>query len=98
MRADSDIQRDVELELRYDPAIESRDIGASVRNRIVTLTGFVRSYTERFQAERDAKWVAGVAAIVDELEREEAERAAWQAPGVTVVENRLLVGDPALLP
>jgi osmotically-inducible protein OsmY len=31
-------------------------------------------------------------------EREEAERAAWQAPGMTVVENRLLVGDPALLP
>ena len=68
MRADSDIQRDVELEIRYDPAIESHDIGVSVRNRIVILTGFVRSCTERFQAERDAKRVAGVAAIANELE------------------------------
>ena len=67
MRADSDIQRDVELEIRYDPAIDSHDIGVSVRNRIVTLTGFVRSYTEHYQAERDAKRVAGVAAIANEL-------------------------------
>ena len=68
MRADSDIQRDAELEIRYDPAIESHDIGVSVRNRIVILTGLVRSYTERFQAERDVKRVAGVAAIANELE------------------------------
>lgn len=68
MRADSDIQHDVELEIRYDPAIRSPDIGVAVRNRIVTLTGFVRSFTERFQAERDAKRVAGVAAIANELE------------------------------
>jgi osmotically-inducible protein OsmY len=68
MRADSDIQRDVELEIKYDPVIDSHDIGVSVRNRVVTLTGFVRSYTERFQAERDAKRVAGVAAIANELQ------------------------------
>jgi osmotically-inducible protein OsmY len=67
MRADSDIQRDVELEIRFDPAIESRDIGVSVRNRVVVLTGAVRSYTERFQAEQNAKRVAGVAAIANEL-------------------------------
>jgi len=68
MRADSDIQHDVELEIRYDPAIDSHDIGVSVRNRIVTLTGFVRSFTEHSQVERDAKRVAGVAAIANELQ------------------------------
>jgi osmotically-inducible protein OsmY len=68
MRADSDIQHDVELELRYDPVVESRDLGVSVRNGVVILTGFVRSYTERFQAERDAKRVVGVSAIANELQ------------------------------
>ena len=68
MRADSDIQRDVELEIRYDPAIDSHDIGVSVRNRIATLTGFVRSFAEHSQAERDAKRIAGVAAIANELQ------------------------------
>jgi osmotically-inducible protein OsmY len=68
MRADSDIQHDVEMEIRWDPAIESRDIGVSVRGRVVTLTGIVHSYTARHQAEQDAKRVAGVAAIANELE------------------------------
>lgn len=68
MRPDSDIKRDVELEILYDPAIQSHDIGVSVRNRVVTLTGFARSYTERYRAERDAKRVLGVAAIANELE------------------------------
>jgi osmotically-inducible protein OsmY len=68
MRHDSDIQRDVEREIRWDPAIESRDIGVSVHNRVVTLTGVVRSFTARHQAEQDAKRVEGVAAIANELE------------------------------
>lgn len=68
MQADSEIRRNVELEIRYDPAIDSDDIGVSVRNRIVILTGFVRRHMERLQAERDASRVAGVAAIANELE------------------------------
>ena len=68
MRADSDIQRDVELEIRYDPAIDSHDIGVSVRNRIVTLTGFVRSYSQKWQAERDAKRVSGVRGVANDIE------------------------------
>jgi osmotically-inducible protein OsmY len=68
LRADGDIQRDVELELRYDPALDAHDIGVGVRNRIVVLTGFVRSASEQLRAEEDVKRAAGVAAIADELE------------------------------
>ena len=82
MRAHSDIQRDVQLEIRCDPAIDSRDIGVRVGARIVILTGFVRSDTERFQAERNARRVAGVWAIANELEVKFASsdrppRLAW---------------------
>ena len=43
MRSDSDIKRDVEDELRWDPSIDATDIAVAVKNGVVTLTGFVRS-------------------------------------------------------
>jgi osmotically-inducible protein OsmY len=54
MRLDSDIKRDVEDELRWDPDIDATDIGVAVHNGVMTLTGFVRSYAQ------NAKRVAGV--------------------------------------
>lgn len=68
MRADSDIRRDVEDELRWDPDIDATDVAVSVNNGVATLTGFVRSYMQKYQAEADAKRVAGVAAVANDLE------------------------------
>jgi osmotically-inducible protein OsmY len=68
MRSDSDIRRDVEDELRWDPQIDATDIAVSVKNGVVTLAGFVRSYMQKYQAEADAKRVAGVVAVANDLE------------------------------
>ena len=68
MKSDSDIKRDVEEELRFDPDIDATDIGVAVKNGVVTLTGFVKSYTEKFEAEADAKRVAGVVGLANDLE------------------------------
>jgi osmotically-inducible protein OsmY len=68
MKSDDDIKRDVEEELRWDPDIDSTDIAVAVKNGVVTLTGFVRSYTQKYQAERDAKRVEGVLAVANDLE------------------------------
>jgi osmotically-inducible protein OsmY len=68
MKADSDIKRDVEAELRWDPDINSTDIGVAVKDAVVTLTGFVRTYTEKWQAERDAKRVSGVVGVANDIE------------------------------
>ena len=120
MRSDSEIKRDVEDELRWDPDIDPTDIAVAVKSGVVTLTGFVRSYAHKFAAERAVKRVAGVVGVANDLEvrlpgteerpdpevardvvlrgtvrswaeREEAERAAWLAPGVTRVDNRIAV-------
>ena len=54
MRSDEDIKRDVEEELRWDPDIDATDIGVAVKNGVVTLAGFVRSYMQKYDAERDS--------------------------------------------
>ena len=68
MRSDSDIKRDVEEELRWDPDIDTTDIAVAVKNGVVTLTGFVRSYSQKLQAEADAKRVAGVLGVANDIE------------------------------
>jgi osmotically-inducible protein OsmY len=68
MRSDSDIKRSVEDELRWDPDISSADIAVAVKSGVVTLTGFVRSYRQRTQAEADAKRVIGVTGVANDIE------------------------------
>src|SRR6201994_2510142 len=68
MKSDSDIKRDVEAELKWDPDIDATDIAVAVKDGVVTLSGFVKSYTHKWQAESDAKRVAGVTAVANDLE------------------------------
>ncbi len=67
MRTDSEIQRDIEDELRWDPSLENDDIAVSVRDGVVTLAGYVKSYLDKWHAERVASGVKGVKAIADDL-------------------------------
>jgi osmotically-inducible protein OsmY len=68
MRVDLDIKRDVEDELRWNPDIHATDIGVAVNNGVVTLSGFVRSYGQKTQAQRDATRVAGVRGVANDIE------------------------------
>lgn len=68
MRSDIDIKRDVEAELLSNPDIDATDIAVAVKNGIVTLTGFVRSFSQKWEAEQTAKRVAGVVGVVNDIE------------------------------
>ena len=68
MRSDIDIKRDVEQELSANPDINATDIAVSVKNGVVTLTGFVRSYAQKWEAERIAKKVLGVTGVANDIE------------------------------
>ena len=65
---DEEIRDDVIREIEWDPAIRSQDIAVHVHSGIVTLTGFVHSYLEKFAAERAAKHVSGVQSLVNDIE------------------------------
>ena len=68
MRTDSEIKRDLEEEFKYDADLASADIGVSVKNGVVSLTGFATSYRQKLRAETDAKRIGGVMAVANDIE------------------------------
>jgi osmotically-inducible protein OsmY len=68
MKSDSEIERDVKEELKWNPDLDATDIGLSVSKSVVTLTGFVKSYFDRYEAEQAAKRVAGVVGVANDIE------------------------------
>ena len=67
MKTDLQLQRDVLDELKFEPSIREAEIGIAAKGGVVTLTGFVDSYAEKFAAERTAERVGGVKAVADEI-------------------------------
>jgi osmotically-inducible protein OsmY len=68
MKADADIKRDVEAELRFRPDIDERDIAVNVTNSVVSLTGFTRTFLDKERAEQAVKRVAGVSGVANDVE------------------------------
>jgi osmotically-inducible protein OsmY len=94
MRSDSDIKRDVENEIKWDPDVDATDIAVAVKGGVVTLTGFVKSYGQKFAAERAAKRVAGVVGLANDIEVRLPEVDKRPDPeiardAVTAIKNRL---------
>jgi osmotically-inducible protein OsmY len=54
--------------LRWDPDIDATDVAVAVHNGVITLTGFVRSYMQKTQAERDVKRVAGTLGVANDID------------------------------
>ena len=63
-----ELREAVESELNWESSIDPAEIAVAVKDGIVTLSGRVPSYWERFAAERAAERVEGVVAVVNELE------------------------------
>ena len=68
MKTDSQIQTDVIEELRWSPNVTHTNIGVSVKDGLVTLSGSVPTYAEKAEAETAALRVSGVKAIVEKVE------------------------------
>lgn len=67
MTRDEQIKSDIIDELRWDPKVESSDVGVTVKDGAVTLTGTVKSFPVKIAAEQAAKRVKGVRAIAEEI-------------------------------
>jgi osmotically-inducible protein OsmY len=67
MRIDKELQQQVMDELAWEPSVDAAEIGASVDSGVVMLSGTVRSFPEKWAAERAAERVKGVRAVADEI-------------------------------
>jgi osmotically-inducible protein OsmY len=67
-RTDADIHGDVLAELQFEPRLQPNEIGVIVRNGVVTLTGWVDSFTKKWVAEEAAHRVRGVKAAANDIE------------------------------
>lgn len=68
MGGDFQLKEHVEEELSWEPSVNQTGIGVSVHDAIVTLSGRVRSYSEKGAAERAVLRIRGVKALASELE------------------------------
>lgn len=67
MLDDALLQKNVLAELSWEPAVNAAHIGVAVANGVVTLSGQVKSYTEKRAAEEAVRRVKGVTGVAEEL-------------------------------
>jgi osmotically-inducible protein OsmY len=68
MKSDSQLRADILEELAWEPGINESEIVVGVKDRVVTLTGYVASYAQKYTAERAVERVGGVRAVAADLQ------------------------------
>lgn len=68
MKTNEELQKDVQNAIKWEPLLHAAEIGVSVKDGVVTLTGNVDSYTKKTEAENATKNIAGVKVVVENIE------------------------------
>ncbi len=68
MKSDKQLQSDVLAELQWEPSVNAAHIGVEVKDGVVTLSGHVDNFAEKWAAERAAKRVRGVRALAIDMD------------------------------
>ena len=68
MKSNADLQKDVQDAIKWEPLLNAAEIGVTVKDGVVTLTGVVDSYSKKIEAEDAAKNVAGVKVVVEKID------------------------------
>jgi osmotically-inducible protein OsmY len=63
----NELKEHVQRALDWEPSVDDKDVGIAADDGIITLRGNVRSYAEKFAAERAALRVDGVKGVANDL-------------------------------
>ena len=66
-KTDIQLKKDIEEELRWDPKVNSAQIGVTVESGAVSLLGAVNTYAEKWATEDAIKRVSGVRTVAQDL-------------------------------
>ena len=67
MKTDAQLRDDIQAELAWDPVFKAADVGVIVKDGVVTLTGHLASFAEKYAVERAVQRVHGVKAVAVEI-------------------------------
>jgi osmotically-inducible protein OsmY len=68
MKTDRELQHDVIEELEWEPSVDASKIGVTADHGVIMLVGEVNTYSEKLEAEKAVKRVAGVEALANDLD------------------------------
>lgn len=98
LRTDAEIQAEVQAELKWEPRVQATEIGVAVKDGVVTLTGWVDSYTKRWAAEEAAHRVRGVKVVANDIEVRLSTGGERTDPEIATAAARALQWDALLVP
>jgi osmotically-inducible protein OsmY len=62
------LQKDVLNAIKWDPLLNAAEVGVTVKDGVIILTGVIDSYAKKIEAETAAKNVAGVKVVVETID------------------------------
>lgn len=68
MKTDAELKQDVQDELDWDPAVDATAVGVAVEGGVVTLSGHLQTYAQKWAVQKALQRVAGVKAYALELD------------------------------
>lgn len=67
MKTDTQLQKDVMDEIKWEQSTKAAQVRVAAANGVVTLTGEVASYAEKWAVEKAAQRVDGVKGLAEEI-------------------------------
>jgi osmotically-inducible protein OsmY len=67
MKTNEQLQKDVQDAIKWQPLLKAAEVGVTAKDGVVSLTGIVSSFTKKLEAEKAAKGVLGVKAVVEDI-------------------------------
>lgn len=68
MRTDAELKKDIEDELDWDPAVNATALGVAVTDGVVTISGHLQTYPEKWAIQKALQRLGGIKAVALELD------------------------------